>query len=85
MQTIIAWYNTRQRGVAILFNNDNEYVTDNEHTFIDPNGNYIIARLMINKQTDLTIVNIYCPNKHFIIYHNYILTCLVKLILNRKM
>ena len=58
-------YYTRQRGVAILFTNDNEYVynvIDNEHTFIDPNGNYIIARLTINKQTDLTIVNIYGPN-----------------------
>lgn len=56
----VAGKRTDARGVAVLVNNNFEYKLIEE--ILDPDGNYIILKLEIEKQFTITLVNIYGPN-----------------------
>jgi exonuclease III len=59
-ESYFASHSSQSRGVAILFNNNFDFKI---HKIIrDPNGNFLILNLTTMNQ-DLTLVNIYGPNK----------------------
>ena len=59
-RTFFSSFNSRSRGVAILFNNNFEFKI--HQTFSDASGNYLLIDLEINKKRFI-LVNIYGPNK----------------------
>ena len=56
---LIAPYSNNARGVAILTKKVNMKVCELK---LDENGNYIIARVIINDTLKLLLINIYGPN-----------------------
>ena len=53
-------FNSRSRGVAILFNNNFEFKINN--IYVDHSGNIIIADIQLSNRS-ITLVNIYGPNR----------------------
>ena len=54
-------FNSRSRGVAILFNNTFEF--NLLKTVSDPDGNYIIMHVTVNS-SNYVLVNVYAPNRN---------------------
>lgn len=60
LDAILCPYKSNARGVAILFNNNFEFKVNRYKK--DLNGNYIVVDLLI-EQKQITLVNVYGPNK----------------------
>ena len=65
--TYLSGLSSNQRGVVVLINNN----FDQEVTKIvkDPNGNYIILEITVQKQKN-TLANIYAPNEDKAMFYN---------------
>ena len=59
-KTIFNSFNSRSRGVAILFNSNFEFKLNN--VYVDHSGNIVMADIEISNRR-ITLVNIYGPNK----------------------